>query len=108
MLSIAIYYGVVLLLWQVVKDRLFCLLKIVMTSRGPWPITKMAVSDTDGFGIPAFPGADEEPQEVVIPAIYQRVVLRQSDYQQEADEFEEEDPEPSEYDLDLTSPPLES
>lgn len=67
----------------------------------------MAVSDADGFGFPAFPGMDEEPQEVEIPAIYQRVVLRQSDYQQEADEFEEEDPEPSD-DLDLTSPPLES
>ena len=68
----------------------------------------MAVNDTDGFGFPAIPGVDEEPQEVVIPDIYQRVLPRHSDYQQEADDFEEEEPEPSEYDLDLTAPPLES
>jgi hypothetical protein len=67
----------------------------------------MAVNDVDGFGYPAVPGGDEEPQEVVIPAIYQRVVLRHSDYQHEFED-EEPEPEPSEYDLDLTSPPLES
>lgn len=61
-----------------------------------------------GFGFPVIPGIveDSESQDVVIPAIYQRVVPRQSDYHHEAEESEEEDPE--EYDLDLTAPPLES
>lgn len=65
----------------------------------------MAVNDADGFGFPGFQDDHEENQEVEIPAIYQRVVLRQS-YQQEADESEEEEGE--EYDLDLSAPPLES
>lgn len=57
----------------------------------------------DSFG---FVLEDPEPQDVEIPAIYQRVALRLSNYQHEADESEEEDPE--EYDFDLTAPPLES
>lgn len=73
----------------------------------------MAASDSDGFGFPGIPGLIggenlNEPdglEDLIIPDIYQRIIVQQRDYVQEADEdSQEEDPE----DYNLTAPPLES
>lgn len=73
-------------------------------------------SDPDGFCFPPIPGVDEdvEPDDINIPVIYQRVVLRRpGDYDRDyaydddcPDEFEDEHDQ--DFNLDLTAPPLES
>ena len=71
-------------------------------------------SDPDGFGFPPIPGVDDDVDDINIPVIYQRVVLRRPgdydrDYAYEEDYPDDiDDDHDQDFNLDLTAPPLES